>query len=196
MPEWGIPEKSIKNVAQRPWPEAQKPKTFRIASFYAQKFSGRSARIHFSRHVKKARNPLSRHVKSAFSSLLWWLGQCDTNKHMQCSSFTLKWIEHLKCKCSADPWFAVQIVLKSSGQYWNRTDSIETVRTILKPSRQYWNRLDSIETVRTVLKPSGHYWNCPDNIETLRTELKPSGQYWNRPDSIETIRTVLKSSGQ
>ena len=78
--------------------EAQKPKTFRIASFYAQKFSGRSARIHFSRHVKKARNPLSRLIKSAFSLLLWWLGQCDTKKHMQCSSFTLKWIEHLKCK--------------------------------------------------------------------------------------------------
>ena len=71
-------------------PEAQKPKTFRIASFYAQKFSGRSARIHFSRHVKKARNPLSRLIKSAFSLLLWWLGQCDTKKHMQCSSFTLK----------------------------------------------------------------------------------------------------------
>ena len=33
--------------------EAQKPKTFRIASFYAQKFSGRSARIHFLRHIKK-----------------------------------------------------------------------------------------------------------------------------------------------
>ena len=34
-------------------PEAQKPKTFRIAAFYAQIFSGRSARIHFSRHIKK-----------------------------------------------------------------------------------------------------------------------------------------------
>ena len=34
-------------------PEAQKPKTFRIAAFYAQNFSGRSARIHFSRHIKK-----------------------------------------------------------------------------------------------------------------------------------------------
>ena len=33
--------------------EAQKPRTFRIAAFYAQKFSGRSARIHFSRHIKK-----------------------------------------------------------------------------------------------------------------------------------------------
>ena len=33
--------------------EAQKPKTFRIAAFYAQNFSGRSARIHFSRHIKK-----------------------------------------------------------------------------------------------------------------------------------------------
>ena len=34
-------------------PEAQKHKTFRIAAFYAQNFSGRSARIHFSRHIKK-----------------------------------------------------------------------------------------------------------------------------------------------
>ena len=34
-------------------PEAQKPKTFRIAAFYAQNFSGRSARIHFLRHIKK-----------------------------------------------------------------------------------------------------------------------------------------------
>ena len=33
--------------------EAQKPETFRIAAFYAQIFSGRSARIHFSRHIKK-----------------------------------------------------------------------------------------------------------------------------------------------
>ena len=47
-------------------PEAQKTKTFRIAAFYAQFFSGRSAWIHFSRHVKKARDPLSRHIKSAF----------------------------------------------------------------------------------------------------------------------------------
>ena len=45
--------------------EAQKPKTFRIAAFYAQNFSGRSARIHFLQHVKKARNPLSRHIKIA-----------------------------------------------------------------------------------------------------------------------------------
>ena len=43
--------------------EAQKPKTFRIAAVYAQFFSGRSARIHFLRHIKKARNPLSRHIK-------------------------------------------------------------------------------------------------------------------------------------
>ena len=66
--KWGIFGK------KRPWrnlsprspfcnAEAQKPKTFRIAAFYAQKFSGRSARIQFSQHVKKARNPLSRHIK-------------------------------------------------------------------------------------------------------------------------------------
>ena len=51
------------------WSEAQKPKTFRIAAFYAQFFSGRSARIHFSRHVKKARNPLSRHTNKARNHL-------------------------------------------------------------------------------------------------------------------------------
>ena len=44
-------------------PEAQKPKSFRIAAVYAQIFSGRSAGLHFSRHLKKARNPLSRHIK-------------------------------------------------------------------------------------------------------------------------------------
>ena len=60
--------------------EAQKPKTFRIAAFYAQNFSGRSARIQFSRHIKKAgetllrhikkvRNPLSRHIKKARNPL-------------------------------------------------------------------------------------------------------------------------------
>ena len=32
-------------------PEAQKPKTFRIATFYAQKLSGRSARNHLSRQT-------------------------------------------------------------------------------------------------------------------------------------------------
>ena len=32
-------------------PEAQKPKTFRVASFYAQKLSGRSARNRFSRQA-------------------------------------------------------------------------------------------------------------------------------------------------
>ena len=44
-----------KDVLAEPWmaAEAQKPKTFRIAAFYAQIFSGRSARIRFSRHIKK-----------------------------------------------------------------------------------------------------------------------------------------------
>ena len=37
-------------------PEAQNPKFFRIAAFHAQKFSGRSARIHVSRHIKKRVN--------------------------------------------------------------------------------------------------------------------------------------------
>ena len=32
-------------------PEAQKPKTFRVATFYAQKLSGRSARNRFSRQA-------------------------------------------------------------------------------------------------------------------------------------------------
>ena len=35
-------------------PEAQKPKTVRMATFYVL--------IHFSRHIKKACNPLSRHI--------------------------------------------------------------------------------------------------------------------------------------
>ena len=52
--------------------EAQKPKIFRIAAFYAQKFSGRSARIHFSRQFKKARNPLSRHIKKAHNPFATW----------------------------------------------------------------------------------------------------------------------------
>ena len=43
--------------------EAQKPKTFRVAAFYAQFFSGRSARKHFLRHAKNARKYLSRHIK-------------------------------------------------------------------------------------------------------------------------------------
>ena len=55
--------------------EEQKLKTFRIAAFHAQKFYGRSARIHFLRHVKKlrlktslatykkVRKPLSRRMK-------------------------------------------------------------------------------------------------------------------------------------
>ena len=58
-----------------PHAEAQKPKTFRIASFYAQKFSGRSARIHFSRHIKKARNFLLRHIKKARNPL---------SRHIKC----------------------------------------------------------------------------------------------------------------
>ena len=33
--------------------EAQKPKTFRIADFHAQFFSGQNERRHFSRHIKK-----------------------------------------------------------------------------------------------------------------------------------------------
>ena len=56
-------------LADHQTPEAQKPKTFRIASFYAQKFSGRSARIHFSRHIKKARNFLLQHIKKARNPL-------------------------------------------------------------------------------------------------------------------------------
>ena len=48
---------------------------------------------------------------------------------------------------------------------------------------QYWNHSDSIETVRSV-------WNRPDSIGTVRTVLKPSGQFWNRPESTETVRTV------
>ena len=35
------------------WPEAQKPKTFQIAAFHAQNFTGRSAQIQFARHIKK-----------------------------------------------------------------------------------------------------------------------------------------------
>ena len=59
--------------------EAQKPKTFRIAAFYAQNFSGRSARIYFyrdtskkrvilSRDIKKVRKRLSQHIKCVIIS--------------------------------------------------------------------------------------------------------------------------------
>ena len=136
--------------------EAQKPKTFRIAAFYAQKYSGRSAWLPFSRHIQQARNSLSRR----------------TDNERKCLS--RQYIMHFDTSC----------------------DSIETVRIVLKPSGQYWNRPDRIETVRTVLKLSGQNWNCPDRIKTVRTVLKLSGQYWNRPDSIETVRTELKPFGQ
>ena len=84
----------------------------------------------------------------------------------------------------------IKWIVKLSGQYWNRPDSIKTVRTELKTSRQYWNRPDSIETIQTVSKPSGQFWNRPDSIETVRTVLKPSGQYCKRPDSIKTVWTI------
>ena len=86
--------------------------------------------------------------------------------------------------------------MKQSRKYWNRPDSIETVRTVLEPSGQYWKRLDSIETVQAALKRSGKYWNRPDSIETVQAVLKLSGQYWNRPDSIQTVLTVSKLSKQ
>ena len=44
-------------------PEAKKPKIFWTAAFDAQKFSGRSARMHFSQQMKKVRNLLQRHIK-------------------------------------------------------------------------------------------------------------------------------------
>ena len=90
-------------------PEDQKPKTFRIAAFYAQNFSGRSARIHFLRNIKnvilshnisKKRVTLSRDIKQA------------RYPH------------------------SVQTVLKASGQYWNHPNRIETVWTELKLSGQ------------------------------------------------------------
>ena len=144
------------NRFHRPPSEAQKPKTFRIAAFYAQKFSGRSAWLPFSRHIQQARNSLSRR----------------TDNERKCLS--RQYIMHFDTSC--DSIETVQIVLKPSGQYWNCPYSIETVQTELKPSGQYWNRPDRIKTVRTVLKPSGQYWSSPDSIETVRTVLKPSGQ--------------------
>ena len=69
------------------------------------------------------------------------------------------------------------------------------MRRVVKPSGQYWNRPDTIETIWTLLKPYGHYWNRPDIIETVRTLLKPSGQHWNRLDTFECVWTVSKPSG-
>ena len=96
-------------------------------------------------------------------------------------------------------------VVKPSGQYWNRPDTIETIWTLLKPYGHYWNRPDIIETVRILLKLSGHYWNPPGSIETVWTLLNASGQYqnrpasgqyWNSPDTIESVWTMWKLSGQ
>ena len=66
---WGLPQKTfLKLIAatkakKRPHSkvlesistEAQKPKTFRVATFYAQKLSGRSAQNHLPRQAYKAR---------------------------------------------------------------------------------------------------------------------------------------------
>ena len=54
----------ITKLRQRPDPraEAQKPKTFRIAAFYAQNFSGRSTRINFFCDTLKKRVILSRDI--------------------------------------------------------------------------------------------------------------------------------------
>ena len=43
--------------------EAQKPKTFRVATFYAQQLSGRSAQNRFSQKALKTRFCLSRHCQ-------------------------------------------------------------------------------------------------------------------------------------
>ena len=109
-------------------PEAQKPKTFQIAAVYAQKNSGRSAWLHFSRHIKKARNLLSWHIKKA-RNLLW---------------------RHIKkgVILSRD-------ILKKSGWIWNCLYSINPVRTVSKPSGQFLNQPDSFKTVRTVSVLSG-----------------------------------------
>ena len=115
-----------KQAKRRGGAEAQKPKTFRIAAFYAQKYSGRSAWLPFSRHLQQARNSLSRR----------------TDNERKCLS--QQYIMHFDTSC--DSIETVRIVLKPSGQYWNRLDSIETVRTVLKPSGQYWNCPDSIYT--------------------------------------------------
>ena len=56
-------------------PEAQKPKTFRIAAVLRAKIFGtncadtplatcQETRKHLSRHIKKARNPLSRQINT------------------------------------------------------------------------------------------------------------------------------------
>ena len=52
-------------------PEAEKPKTFRVATFYTQKLSGRSARNRFSRQAKKARFCLSRHCQRMHNECPW-----------------------------------------------------------------------------------------------------------------------------
>ena len=84
-----LPERTPTSVSilMWPFPEAQKPETFRIATFYAQKFSGRSAWILFSRHIKKecnslsqhikqVRNPRLRHIKKAGNPLLRHIKKC------------------------------------------------------------------------------------------------------------------------
>ena len=54
-------DKSV-NLTDSSTPEAQKPKTFRIAAFYAQNFSGRSAQIYFFCDTSKKCVILSRDI--------------------------------------------------------------------------------------------------------------------------------------
>ena len=64
------------HIGQFCWTEAEKPKTFRVATFYTQKLSGRSARNRFSQQAKKARFCLSRHCQRMRNEAPeggWWL---------------------------------------------------------------------------------------------------------------------------
>ena len=92
-------------------PEAEKPKTFRVATFYTQKLSGRSARNRFSRQAKKARFCLSQH--------------CQRMRN-ECP---LALIQYSKGQSSGK----IQTVLNSSRKLaviWKNSDSFETIRKI------------------------------------------------------------------
>ena len=105
-------------------PEAQKPKTFRMAAVYAQIFSGRSARRHFSKYVKKARNHLS-----------WQINKCVILSRDITIWMILK-LTYTVCNCP-DSYQTIRTVFKPSWQFSNwRSDSFQTVQTVLKPFGQ------------------------------------------------------------
>ena len=113
---------------------------------------------HFSRHVKKARNPLSRRIK-----------------------------KRVILSRDIKIWMILRLTLysfKLSGQLSNNPDSFQTDRTVFKPSGEFSNRPDSFQIVQTVFKPSGQFSNCPNSFQIVRTVFKLSRQFSNRPDSF------------